>query len=118
MNFCPVQSDLDRMYFRADMAEAKYKRIRAFLKGTGRVEEAIIESIREDASDFEWFLENKVDRQLVTVLAVNVAYPPIDYDPDYLRGIVRGMVDDFVKDQYEEFEEKMIDREWNNWSDE
>ena len=117
MNFCPVESDLDRMYRQADMREQKYKRIREWLISSGRVEDAIIETMRTDG-DFEQFVAKHIDGYAVIQLGLLAVHPVRDFDSDYLKKDAARVCEEYIEQEFEETLGVLIDNEWLNWEDE
>ena len=116
MNFCPVEAALDTYQHSLARGESKDARIRAWLKDSGRVEEAILKWIREDSQPFTDFVSEHEDGYAYTMLALE-AIEPTGKDTDWLKAEARKIMAEFVKDQYSEFEDKCVEDEWNYWEE-
>jgi hypothetical protein len=114
---CAVQSDLDRMYSREDAAESKEKRIRAWLKNSGRVEDAILQAARSDGV-FDEYVEKHDDGYAIKQLGLLAIQPCANFDTEYLMTLGNRVWKDFVAEQRGATIERLVDAEWNNWEDE
>lgn len=114
MNFCPVESDLDRLYRQADMREGKYKRISNWLRNSGRVEDAIVKSMREDG-EFDLFAAKHSDGFALIQLGLLALYPRPDFDTEWLKTCARKVCDDYIEQEHEETLGRLIDDEWSNF---
>jgi hypothetical protein len=112
MNFCPVQADTNRHYSSLDRGESKRARLKTWLKDSGRVEDAIRESMR-DEGDYHEFVKQHIDGFAVTQLGYLATNPDKNFDADYLKQLARGIEQEFIADQYDAFEDVLIEREWN-----
>jgi len=114
MNFCPVESDLDRLYRQQDEAEAKHKRIRAWLINTGRVEDAIVKAMQDDG-EFEQFAANHIDGFALVQLGLLAICPRPDMDTEWLKTCARKVCDDYIEEEYSETLDRLIDEEWEDF---
>jgi len=117
MDFCPVEAALDRQQKGLDANEQKYERMKASLKGSGWVEDAIEKSMTEDG-DFEEFVKDHIDGYAVIqlgLLATRRYVRPDDFDTDYLKELANRVCEDFIKENYEKFEEILIEKEWDTY---
>jgi len=116
---CPVSIAHDQYQHSLDDAEAKTARIKTWLKNSGRVVDAIEQSMREDG-DFDLFAQEHIDGFAINQLRLFAKLPhifPPDFDPDYLEGLEKGIHDEFIRDNYEAFETRLVEQEWNNWEE-
>lgn len=117
MNFCPVESDLDRMYRQADMREGKYKRIRSWLINSGRVEDAIVKAMQEDG-EFDLFAAKHSDGFALIQLGLLALHPRPDFDPEWLKTCARKVCQDYIAQEFDAALDRLIDDQWLNWGDE
>jgi len=115
MNFCPVESDLNRHLTRLDAAEDKKRRMKVWLKESGRVFDYIEQRMREDG-DFEIFVHEHIDGYAIVQLGlVALGMYPRGFDDGDLKHLAEQIVLGYIKDQYDAVEEYLIEVEWENF---
>lgn len=119
MSPCPVESSLSRHMDNLDNAEAKTERIKKWLKDSGRVVDAIEKSMRTDGDFDEYASEHDDGFALIQLglLSVRGYLKPDNFDPDWLKRCANRVCNDFIRDQYELFEAKLIDENWSDFDD-
>ena len=115
LNFCPVESDLNRYLTKMDAAEDKEERMKVWLKESGRVVDYIEQAMREDG-DFETFAHEHFDGYAIVQLGlVALGMYPRGFDDSYLKKMAGGVVSDYIKDQYDAVEEYLITVNWGDF---